>query len=367
MESFRKLKLPIAIGVCMLCSILLISGCEISWVLTHGFPSVEDGERFPGKKLKASSKPYSFTEVPTARNFKVHEGKKTSSLDTFLQSTNSSAFLVMHCDTLIYERYFGDHDVQTTLNTFSVTKSFLGTLVGCALEDGYIDSIDQAVTDFIPELPEEFKQISLRHLLQMRTGITYPEAGTYYHDNLRELLPRLKLKNEPDKEWVYRSINSQVLGLALERALKGLSLTEYLQMRIWEPLGMESDAVWNTDRSEPGLEKAFCCLNATARDLAKLGRLYLNHGRWDGEQLISQDWVQRSVSRDTVNRVWPYYGYHWWLLPGTQQEYMARGFLGQYVYVNPVKEVIIVRLGSGRGGQGFRGWERIFASLSRTI
>ncbi len=347
--------------------LLALSGCELAWVLRKGFPSVEDGARFSRKSVKAGEQVFQFNSQPTERQFKVHEGKKTSSLNDFLLETKTTAFLVLHCDTLIVEQYFDGYTDTTRPNVFSVTKSFLGTLVGCALEDGYIDSLEQSVREYVPELREEFNAVTLRHLLQMRTGISYPEAGTYYQDNWRELLPSLKLRGQPDKEWVYRSINSQLLGLALERALPNISLTDYLQQRLWVPLGMESDAFWNTDESEPGLEKAFCCLNATARDLAKLGRLYLNYGRWEGEQIVPQDWIQQSVTRDTVRKTWPFYGYHWWLLRGDQQEYMARGFLGQYIYVNPVKEVVIVRLGTARGGQGFHGWEKIFASLARSI
>ena len=170
----------------------------------------------------------------------------------------------------------------------------------------------------------------------------------------------MKLKREPGTKFDYASGNTQLLGLLLERSLKGKTITAYLQEKIWTPLGMEYDASWSIDQRKNGIEKTFCCLNARARDFAKLGRLYKNKGNWNGKQIVSQQWVEESTKADTTNGSVAFYQYQWWL-PTPNQDFMAEGILGQYIYVNPSKDLIIVRLGKNEGKVD---WWNVFVSLA---
>jgi CubicO group peptidase (beta-lactamase class C family) len=154
-----------------------------------------------------------------------------------------------------------------------------------------------------------------------------------------------------------------LLGLILERALKTKTVTQYLQEKIWTPLQMETPASWSIDKKKEGLEKTFCCINATAIDFAKFGRLYLNKGNWNGQQLISKDWVQESTKLDTTDGSVSYYQYQWWSArPG--EDFFAEGILGQFIYVYPKKNLIIVRLGSSYDNVN---WRRIFVKLSEQL
>ena len=177
---------------------------------------------------------------------------------------------------------------------------------------------------------------------------------------------RLDLSEEPGQEFIYKSGENALLGLILSRAIKPKSITSYTQERLWDPLGMEYDGAWNLD-DEGGLEKTWCCLSAAARDFAKLGRLYLQEGVWKGEQVIPADWVAQSTRIDTSNGSAWNYQYQWWLVSENGGDFMAMGHLGQFVYVNPAEEVIIVRLGTSRGGFSRGEWQASLAALASQI
>jgi CubicO group peptidase (beta-lactamase class C family) len=230
--------------------------------------------------------------------------------------------------------------------------------------------VNEPITNYIPELLKNgFDKVTIKHLLQMTSGIKFNEsyvnpfgdaASFYYGLNLRKIISKMKLKTEPGKEFEYVSGNTQLLGLVLERALKNKAITSYLQEKIWTPLGMEFDASWSIDRKKDGLEKTFCCINARARDFAKIGRLYKNKGNWDGKQIVSEKWVEESTKLDTTEGSESYYQYQWWL-PNPSKDFMAEGILGQFVYVNPSKDLIIVRLGKNEGRAN---WWKVFTALS---
>jgi CubicO group peptidase (beta-lactamase class C family) len=192
----------------------------------------------------------------------------------------------------------------------------------------------------------------------------FGDAATFYYGTkLRKSISKMKLETEPGTEFEYQSGNTQLLGLILERALKTKTVTQYLQEKIWTPLQMETPASWSIDKKKEGLEKTFCCINATAIDFAKFGRLYLNKGNWNGQQLISKDWVQESTKLDTTDGSVSYYQYQWWSArPG--EDFFAEGILGQFIYVYPKKNLIIVRLGSSYDNVN---WRRIFVKLSEQL
>jgi CubicO group peptidase (beta-lactamase class C family) len=186
-------------------------------------------------------------------------------------------------------------------------------------------------------------------------------ASFYYGRNLKHEVSQLKLKRAPGQQFEYVSGNTQLLGLILERALKVKTVTQYFQEKLWTPLEMEYDASWSIDKKKNGIEKTFCCVNARARDFAKIGRLFLNKGKWDGKQIVSEKWVQASTSIDTTEGGVNFYKYQWWL-PTKEGDFMAEGILGQYVYVDPKRNVIIVRMGKNNGNID---WSEFFVSLSK--
>lgn len=226
------------------------------------------------------------------------------------------------------------------------------------------------MVNYIPELKENgLEKVTIKHLLQMTSGIAYNEsyvnpfgdAATYYYGtDLMKAIKKRKPKIEPGTVFAYSSGDTQLLGLILQRALKNKSITAYLQEKLWQPLGMEYDATWSLDH-ENGLEKTFCCINARARDFAKIGRLYLNKGNWNGKQIVSQKWVEESTVADTTHGGWSGYKYQWWLLT-PQGDYTAQGILGQYIYVHPNKNLVIVRLGKDHGSVN---WPDIFVNLAQ--
>jgi CubicO group peptidase (beta-lactamase class C family) len=280
--------------------------------------------------------------------------------------------LIIKNDTIQYEKYWGKYDESSIVPSFSMAKSITSILIGCAIDDKLIKSVNEPITNYIPELKEnDFDKVTIENLLQMTSGIKFNEsyinpfgdaATFYYGTNLRKAIKKMKLEIEPGERFAYSSGSAQLLGLVLERALKNKTISSYLEEKIWQPLEMEFDASWSLDRKKNGLEKTFCCINARARDYAKIGRLYLNKGKWNDKQIVSENWVAQSTKIDTTNNSSLRYQYQWWL-PSQTGDFMAQGILGQFIYVNPEKNLIIVRLGKGLG---FTDWKTAFVGISQT-
>lgn len=354
----------------------MLNSCEIGRFVVFNIPGSNDYKIFPSRKITCDSVKYSFAEGLNEKSFGTSLSVALSNhtkipFDSFLKEKRTLAFLVIHNDTIIYENYFNQCSQSSMIPSFSVAKSVTSTLIGCAIADGYIKSVDQPITDFIPEMKKNgFEKVTIKHLLQMTSGIDFKEgpfhlrnstAEFYYGINIRKKACALRLKSPPGKKFEYASGSTQLLGLILERALKTKTVTDYLQEKIWQPLGMEYDASWSIDRERNGFEKTFCCLNARARDYAKIGRLYLNKGNWNGKQIIPESWVNESTKIDTTGGSAWNYQYQWWIA-SEQGDFYARGMLGQFVYVNPEKKLIIVRL--GERGSGID-WPKVFMSIAR--
>jgi CubicO group peptidase (beta-lactamase class C family) len=296
--------------------------------------------------------------------------------DTFLSEMDTQAFIVIQDDKILYEKYFNNAERDSLLTSFSVAKSFTSALIGIAVEQGYINSIDDAITDYIPELTERdprFNEITIRHLLMMASGLDFHEESpgifygdgaltTYHPDQRHASLQYTDIKDAPGQYFQYNKYHPQLLGIILERAT-GTSVTEYLQDKLWNPLGMEFSGSWSLDSETSGFEKMETGVNARAIDYVKLGRLYLNDGSWNGEQVIPAVWVHDStqVDRSTQNEFYypdefgqkifhdlnGYYKYMWYgyLRGESGYDFAAEGDLGQFIYVSPHKNLIIVRNG----------------------
>ncbi|RLD50536.1 MAG: serine hydrolase [Bacteroidetes bacterium] len=353
--------------------ILLITGslysCKVGRFFVYNFADISDYKKFPSREIKNDSAIFTFSEYQDEIIPEVYSTKDTL-LEPYFEDEKTVAFIIIHNDTIKYERYFEGYDETSIVPSFSMAKSVLSILIGCAIDDGLIQSTNEPVTNYIPELKENgFDKVTILHLLQMTSGLKFNEgyfnpfgevATFYYGTNLRKAIAKSELEVEPGERFDYVSGNPQILGLVLERALKDKTISEYFQEKLWTPLGMEYDASWSIDRKKNGLEKTFCCINARARDFAKIGRLYLNKGNWNGEQIVPENWVSESTKVDTTGgSVW-YYQYQWWL-PSLDGDFVAEGILGQFIYVNPTKDLIIVRLGKKHGDVN---WAGLFVELA---
>lgn len=351
----------------LLGTVLLLSACHVGRYFWYNFADIRDYKKFPSREVEHGDSAFRFY---TAHQPKFPKSAGSVSFDEYLEKSKTVAFLIIQNDSIQYERYFDGYNDSSIIPSFSMAKSVTSMLIGCAIQDGYISSVNDSVTKYLPELRSNgFDKVTLSHLLQMTSGLNYKEqygnpfghvAKFYYGRNLYKYSFDLTLKEAPGKEFDYVSGNTQLLGLVLDRALKGKTISTYLTEKIWKPLGMEYDASWSLDRKNGGVEKAFCCLNARARDFAKLGRLYLKKGNWNGKQLVPKWWVEASTKAEVKNGSAPYYQYQWWI-PSNDDAFMAEGILGQFVYVHPSKNLIIVRLGKRTGSVS---WWSFFSELA---
>ena len=363
-----KLNRLFTIALITTISFVLLVSCQLGRFVFYNFADINDHKKFRSRTAHNDSLSFSF--------YTTHDGKfpkeiNNTPFEKYLESNNTVAFLIIKNDTIQFEKYFRGYKKESIVPSFSMAKSVTSILVGCAIDEGLIKSVEEPVTNYIPELKKNgFHKVTIKHLLQMTSGIKFNEsyvnpfgeaASFYYGLNLRKQIGKMKIKNEPGKQFDYVSGNTQLLGLVLERSLMGKTITQYLEEKLWVPLGMEYDASWSIDRKKNGIEKTFCCLNARARDFAKIGRLYKNKGNWNGKQIVSQKWVDQSTKPDTSAGSVSYYQYQWWL-PTPNGDFMAQGILGQFVYVNPSKNLIIVRLGKNEGRAN---WWSVLTSLAK--
>jgi CubicO group peptidase (beta-lactamase class C family) len=354
---------------------LLLCGCgTYGRIILHGFSEVDDYRLFSGRELVPSSHPFVFRDE--TKEGRISEtltvpGHSEASLETILSENSTLAFLVIQDNALLYERYFDGFARDSISLGFSMTKSVLSLLIGCAIDDGIIGSLSDPVTKYLPELRARgFEEVSMLRLLMSTSGLDYAEndnpfgihAYVYYCESCIERKAlAFELSEPPGRRFVYKSGDNILLAAALRRALGGETITAYLQRRVWTPLGMEYKGLWSTDGD---LEKTWCCLSATARDFAKFGMLYLRGGEWRYERIVSPNWIRKAT---TVNRrdgaSWQYQ-YQWWHPFRNRSHYMMAGHLGQYVYVNPDTRVVVVRLGRSRGGLSSEQWWKLLAFVS---
>ncbi len=346
----------------ILAAMSFLSGCHAGRYVIWNTADTKDQNRFPAYKIPNSTPLFNFIENDNPQSPQVpinHNSKgKYENFDQLLKENKTFAFLVIRNDSLLYEKYLNGSERDSKLTGFSIAKTFVSALTGVAIGEGYIKSVDQPVTDFLTDFKHPgFDEVSLKNLLNMRSGIKFSEtyynpfghaAKFYYGRNLEKYVYKLKINKKPGTEYYYNSGNTQILAMIIEK-VTGQKFTDYFQEKIWSQLGMEHEATWNYDCKKNGMVKAFCCLNATAIDFAKFGRLYLNHGNWKGKQIIPEEFVHYSMgihndSRDSEN--YPY-TYFWRVMD--DGSVFAKGILGQYIYLDPSKNLIIVRFGSKRG------------------
>lgn len=321
---------------------------------------------FPARTIAASPEPFEFPrdERPLELTYRFDGEKRT--LDEFLDRVSATGLLVIKDGTIVHERYRLGADASSRFTSWSMAKSFVSTLVGMALAEGRIDSLDDPITDYVPALGGTgYDGVPIRHVLQMSSGLEFDETYSDHLSDIRQFFWKIYIFGREADEVMteyerarpsgqvfhYVSVDTQALGMLL-REVYGRPLTELLEDRLWHPLGA-AGAFWNVDgENEDATAVAFCCLNARLRDFAKLGQIYLQRGRWRGEQLVPADWTVEATRPGAPHLepgASPYdygprgYQYQWWVPENHDREYFAAGHYGQYVYVSEPDDLVIAR------------------------
>lgn len=325
----------------------LLKAVRTIYLTGHTTAYLKDYEKFDNQIVEAGD------HQPWPTHKAYNETPATDFLKKCHEDFQSVAFLIIKNDSIWHESYFDGYDEDSKSNSFSMVKSMVSGMLGKAIMDGHIKSLNQPVGDFLPEFKEGLAaQMTVGDLSSMASGTNWDEAyyspfsittRAYFDDDLRKVIRGLKMDTTPGQAFKYASGDTQMLSMVLEKAT-GKSNSDYFSERFWKPLGAKHDAPWQVDSEGSAMEKAFCCLASNARDFARYGKLYKDFGKWNGKQLLDSAFVAKSIQPRFTDS--PQYGYGMWLytIPG-KSFFMMRGHLGQYVIVEPNDNVIIVRLG----------------------
>ncbi|MCE5227839.1 MAG: beta-lactamase family protein [Porphyromonadaceae bacterium] len=344
--------------ICIGGFLALPSNFYLRQTLIHLYPKIDQYPIFENRVIRAGNpQPWKFSKAYN----KMHiDSTYLPDFDTH----GTVAFIVIQDSSLVFEQYWEEYSKQTLSNSFSMAKSIVSLAVGCAIDDGFIKSTEQPVSDFFPEFDTfDGNKLTIRHLLTMSAGVDFDESYVspfssttklYYGDDLKKVTFEMKQISKPGVYFNYQSGVTQLLAFIVEKAT-GEQLSTYVSKKLWTPMHAEEDALWSLDR-EGGIEKAYCCFNSNARDFARFGQLILNRGSWDGKQVLSEAYIKAATTPDTLltdkkyNEPNLHYGYQFWKLNyrGLEILYM-RGMLGQYVFAIPEKRAVVVRLGHKRG------------------
>ena len=324
----------------------LFNAIRLTYLKGETSATIDDGVDFPSRNINKG------TPQPWQKDSLYNKTSLPKNVVENLKTTNSASFLVIKNGKLLHEEYFGEYNAKSKTNSFSMAKAFTVMLMGAAIKDKLIKSENELYSDFFPQFENDElgKSLTLRDLAAMEAGYYWDEnyknpflqnPRIYYGKNMAEALLYPKFEAKPGTRFEYQSGATQLLGFAIRKAVK-VPFSFYASEKFWKPLGMESDAYWNTD--ELGMEKTFCCINAIARDYAKLGQLLLQQGNWNGKQIIDSSYIKKMITPSQlsggvyglgiwVNQDAPHSYYHFW------------GFTSQLIIVIPEKNMVIVRTG----------------------
>ncbi|SHF72831.1 serine hydrolase domain-containing protein [Pedobacter caeni] len=385
------LALIISIFVLVLC-ILFIRRPELMRVLRYQSPDAETYKLYPQSIVRAADTPFHFVKAERMRedldSIRVFDrDKKEMSLKAYLEEGKTNLFMVIRNDTVIYQKFAPGYSDTTLTTLFSVAKSMVSIMLGQAIEEGKIKSLDDPLLRYVPELKSNpvFDQLTLRNLMEMKSGLEFSgidgglvaaflsdEAKYYYTQDMKKELLKLRAEHPPGKIWKYKSIDVLLLSWALENAT-GKKTAAYFQDKVWTRIGTEYPASWGLDHKD-GLANTASRFQATAIDLAKIGRLYLLKGAYKDHQVIPEEWVRHTVqgSADTsiTTKGWQKtrQNYLWWVpLEGDNGDFAAEGMRGQRLYVDPLTNTIIVQLAlRGAGDYPYRKVSRYLSGLPFT-
>ena len=326
-------------------------------------------EAWPSRKVPKGTELRALARMPEEPMFRYRWRGAEASLDDYLATHRTTGLLVLKGDTILAERYQYDRNASHRMTSMSMAKTVVAMLVGIALEEGSINSVDDTADRYVPQLAaKEYGKTPLRHLLSMSSGVAFSE--TYNGSDDVAMLARLSMgfaspggaatvkpfnrrERDAGEKFHYSSAETQVLGLVL-RSATGKPIAEYLSEKIWKPMGAEADASWLVDKG--GFEAAFTGLNATLRDYGRLGLLLANDGAVAGRQVIPATWVRAATTPPSPQfepgRIPGMfgYGYQTWVLGGKRRQFVLRGVRGQGVFVDPEARVVLVHTCAGEIG-----------------
>jgi CubicO group peptidase (beta-lactamase class C family) len=361
--------------------VAILSVLILNYNDTLRVPSIFDGKIYNTHFIKKADNPYSLIENPKALpDMKYWADSETVSTylypDILFQNSNTTAFLILKNDTLIFKRYLNGVKEGENTQLFSVTKVLVTALLGSVIKDGYIKSLDESVTNYFPNLKDTlFKQLTLRHLVQMESGLNYDEYGSlyqtlsfYYEKNLSKNIYNAKFVQKPGKQFKYKSIDTQILGECIRNALKkkNINFFDYFHESYWNKLGMQDTAYWSLDSKITRNPKFYGGLNMSARDLAKFAIMVQHEGKFNKQQLVPKNWF--NYCDDTLHRCIEddkyCLGWYYSVDDTINDVYFGAGFNGQILMINERTNVIVIRLGTDRGGVK---WYDIMKKLTELV
>ena len=358
MKFLKKLVKWLVIFIALLVIVLyitdtdyLLKAVRTIYLKGHTTAYLEDYKHFDNASLNTRE------PQPWPNHTDYNTINATEKLEQTHKDLGTIAYVIIKNDSIWYEQYYDGFNEDSKSNSFSIAKSYVSALLGKAIMDGYIKSLNQPVCDFIPEFCEgNAAKMTVGDLSSMASGTNWDEryyspfsitTRAYFDDDLTKVVTGLDVVKEPGQGFKYASGDTQMLAIVIERA-SGKKLYNYLTESFWKPLGTENQAYWQVDSEDHDLVKAYCCIASNAKDFARMGKLYKDYGKWNGEQLLDSAFIAKSITPRFKES--PQYGYGWWLRKiGDKSFFMMRGHLGQYVIVEPNDNVIIVRLGHSKG------------------
>ena len=353
----KRILLAVAIlAILAVCMTFTAPMSHLRNYLKWGVHTIHDYRTHPVRGIPAARKP-----EPWPYDSLYNRVGLSDSMQRRIDAYDTHAFLVIRNGRLFFERYWDGYDSLRLSGSFSAAKSIISLLVGIAVDEGRIGSLEDPAGKYLPHfLTEGLENVRIKDLLTMSSGTNYDESDkgyfslnalSYYGDDLEYMVSKMKRKEEPGKYWEYRSGDTQVLGLIVEKVF-GRSISQLVAERFMGPMGAERASLWLLD-GDGRREKAFCCFNGVARDYARFGQLVLNGGTWGGNRIVSEAYVKAAVTpaahlkdRKEGDAPVDFYGYQYWIFRHRGVPvYAMNGLFGQYVFVLPEQNAVIVRLG----------------------
>ncbi len=331
----------------------LFKAVSATYLVGKTGPSIDDHVYFENREVATDE------YQPWEKSDKYNQ-YKNDELHQEIEKHQPAALVVIKDEKLIYEEYWDDYNEDSKTNSFSMAKSFVSLMIGIALQEGKINSVDDPVGDYLP-MYKDYPELTIKHLLTMSSGINFDEsyqspfghmAKAYYGTDIKELNKDYKPVNEPGKEFIYLGGNTIILGLIIEE-VTGMSLSEYFSTRIWQRVGAKNNALWTIDK-ENGRERSYCCFYSNAKDFARVGQMVLNCGTWNDQRIISEKYLEEAIApayylKDNNGKPVDFYGYQIWNTYYKNLDVtFFRGIQGQYTIMIPEKNMVIVRLGHQR-------------------
>ena len=336
----------------------IFKGVRTIYLTGNNTAFISDYEYFDNRQIKSAN------PQPWALHKQYNTIDESNKLNELNDKRKTKSFLVIKNDSILFEKYYDGHKQTDISNSFSVAKSIVTSMLGKAIMEGKIKSLDQPVSDFFKEYKNGLaSELTVGDLASMSSGMKWNEkyysvinitSESYFTDDLRSVILGQEIENKPGKGFRYSSGDTQLLAMIIEKAT-GTSLSNYLSQKFWDPMGAENLALWQIDSKESGMEKAYCCIAATARDFARFGKLYIDKGKWGDTQILDSSFVELSLN--PVFDDSPFYGYGWWLYEYEGKKvFTMNGHRGQFVISFPDENIIIVRQGDfnnkGRVSEG---------------